>query len=662
MVVVPRSGSPKRRRGRRGTRRTWITVDGAPVAGERGLRPGDDDPAAQARPDPATAPEPAGATAPPHDEVTPPHGNRPVPGRNAGGPSDDPRRYEPRRRYPWHDDPDYDPAAHRRPPPPAQPWSPPPPPPGQPGPPPPTSPPGHPPDRAARPMPTGTGPAGPFGAGPTGTGPTGTGPTGTGPRAAPPHPPGAADDAAGQLGEPAADGSEQRPPRRVPRKLTVTRVAALRSREITENGIRAFRRAATADGAERSGLTALTYATMMTYAVDAAVAVALANTLFFAAATAESRTNVALYLAITVAPFAVVAPVIGPLLDRLQRGRRAALAASFGGRAVLAVVMAFNYDNWLLYPAALGVMVLSKSFVVLKAAVTPRVLPSAITLVTTNSRLTAFGLASGTVFGGVAAGFAALLGSPGALFFTAALGVVGVVLCLRIPAWVEVTAGEVPAALRSTARGRREPMGRRVLVALWGNGSLRALTGFLTLFVAFVIKAQAEEEPARQLLLIGIVGAAGGIGAFAGNAVGSRHRFRRSDTVVLTAIGVAVAAAATAALVPGIGTAAAAALIAGTCSALAKVCLDAVMQRDLPEASRASAFGRSETVLQLSWVFGGALGVLLPHSTYWIGFTVIACVVALGGLQAALLRRGRSLLPFLGPRGGQDIAQPVRTG
>ena len=110
---------------------------------------------------------------------------------------------------------------------------------------------------------------------------------------------------------------------------------------------------------------------MMTYAVDAAVAVALANTLFFAAATAESKTNVALYLAITVAPFAVVAPVIGPLLDRLQRGRRTALAVSFGGRAVLAVVMAFGYDSWVLYPAALGAMVLSKSFVVLKAAVTP---------------------------------------------------------------------------------------------------------------------------------------------------------------------------------------------------------------------------------------------------------------------------------------------------
>ena len=63
----------------------------------------------------------------------------------------------------------------------------------------------------------------------------------------------------------------------------------MRGRQFTEGSVRAFHRAATADGADRSGLTALTYATMMSYAVDAAIAVALANTLFFSAATAESK-------------------------------------------------------------------------------------------------------------------------------------------------------------------------------------------------------------------------------------------------------------------------------------------------------------------------------------------------------------------------------------
>jgi hypothetical protein len=94
----------------------------------------------------------------------------------------------------------------------------------------------------------------------------------------------------------------------------------------------------------------------------------------------------------------------------------------------------------------------------------------------------------------------------------------------------------------------------------------------------------------------------------------------------------------------GLATTAVAALVAATTSALLKVCLDAVVQRDLPEAGRASAFGRSETILQLSWVFGGTLGVLLPP-TWWIGFTVIAGVVALGTVQTVLISRGSSMIP-----------------
>lgn len=559
-AVAPRE-TPRPRRGLR-DRRKWATVDGAPPT-------------------------------------------RPVPVE----PPRDP--YAPRRRYPWHDDPDYDPAAHRRTPP-AQLWTPPAP---------------RPPDRAA---------------------------------------PDARDQVPWSSAGPPPVAGEQpagdQPTPRMPRKVTVTRVAAMRSREIAGNGVRAFQRAATADGADRSGLTALTYATMMTYAVDAAVAVALANTLFFAAARAESITNVALYLAITAAPFAVVAPVIGPLLDRLQRGRRAALAVSFAGRAVLAVVMAFNYHTWLLYPAALGMLVLSKSFVVLKAAVTPRVLPRAITLVATNSRLTTFGLVAGGVFGALTAGVAYLFDSPGALIFTGLLAVGGFLLCLRIPRWVESTAGEVPAQLRSTRRGRRVPAGRGVVLALWGNGSIRVLTGFLTLFVAFVVKSEPGMAAPQQLFLIGIVGAAAGVGSFVGNAAGSRPRFvANSDLMIVIGVSLAVVVAVLAAVLPGIATAAVVGLVGAGVSALAKVCLDAVIQRDLPEESRASAFGRSETVLQLAWVFGGALGVLLPHDTYWLGFTVVAVAVALPGLQTVLISRGRSLLPFLGPRGPVGEQATVRT-
>ena len=459
---------------------------------------------------------------------------------------------------------------------------------------------------------------------------------------------------------PARPGPGGRPPLptkvlpALPRRGSAARQAAQRGRDFTRQGISSFHRAAGAHGADESGLTGLTYAVMANYAADAALAVGLANTLFFAAASGESRANVALYLLITVAPFALVAPVIGPLLDRLQQGRRWALATSFGIRAVLALVLAANLDTWLLYPCALGILVLSKSFGVLKAAVTPRVLPTGLNLVRTNSRLTVFGLIASLATGAVAALLTLLLGSPGALVFTALVLGLGVWLCLRIPAWVELTDGEIPTTLlyvqaASGPRRRRQPLGRTVLTGLWGNATIRLVTGFLTLFVAFVIKDQTQARPTEQVAFLAVLGLAAGVGSFAGNAAGARVRLGRPDLVVLWCVGAGLAVVLGAAVVPGLATAALAALVAAAGSGLAKVCLDATVQRDLPERSRASAFGRAETVLQLAWVFGGALGVLLPH-TYRLGLVVVAVVAAFGLTQTVLTNLGYSMLPGLGGR------------
>lgn len=432
------------------------------------------------------------------------------------------------------------------------------------------------------------------------------------------------------------------------------------ARRIDKRAMAAFRAAANADGAGESGLARLTYAVMFNFAVDGAIAVALANILFFAAASAESKTKVALYLLVTVAPFAVIAPVIGPLLDRLQRGRRAAMAASFAGRAAMALVMATNFDTWWLYPAALGEMVLSKSFIVLKGAVTPRLLPPGVTLVRVNSRLAVFGMASAGVFGLLSLGLTALIGSAGGLWFTAALALTGMILCLRIPSWVEITEGEVPVSTRttpaattglsasatSTPTAARRPglINRPMTVALWGNGSIRVLTGFLMLFPAFVIKHATEHAPWRQAMLLGLIAAAAGLGTFLGNATGARIPTLKPDRIILGATGTAALLAVLGAIIDSLATVVVITLLAATASTLAKVCLDSVIARESPEESRASAFGRSETILQLGWVLGGALGVVLPP-TLWIGFATIAGLLVLGGTRMLMAEHGRSLRP-----------------
>ncbi|MFK4687283.1 MFS family permease [Streptomyces pristinaespiralis] len=94
------------------------------------------------------------------------------------------------------------------------------------------------------------------------------------------------------------------------------------------------------------------------------------------------------------APFILLAPVIGPLLDRLPHGRRAAMAGAMLARALLAIMMsgAVATGDLELYPAALGVLVSSKAYGVVRSAVVPRLLPPKFALVKANSRVTLAGL------------------------------------------------------------------------------------------------------------------------------------------------------------------------------------------------------------------------------------------------------------------------------
>ncbi len=451
-------------------------------------------------------------------------------------------------------------------------------------------------------------------------------------------------------------GSPDKSGQRTPRKLTVTRVAAMRSREITQRGVQLFHQAATADGADRSGLTHLTYAQMANYATDAALAVALANTLFLVKPE-EGAGRVLLYLLITVAPFAFIAPVIGPFLDRLQNGRRLALGTSMVGRGVLAILMIFTFNgadaSWALYPCALGSLVFSKSFGVLKASLTPRVLPETITLVATNSRLTVFGLVAGGAAGAIAAALTWAFASPGALIFTAVIGFVGGYLCMKIPSWVESTEGEVPVQLSPGTKTGRVMLPLAVRTTLWANSAIRIETGFLAMFIAFVVMREYSAESGfYKLMLLGVVGVAAGVGGFIGNALGAKLPLRSPETIAIIALGVTVLGAVVAAILPGLASAAIVGLIGSAGSSLAKVCLDSVIQRDLPEVSRASGFGRSETALQLSWVFGGVVGLLIGgflnvshDAVYSIGFGTATALLILGLVQTWLVKSGRSLVP-----------------
>ncbi|MFD8573678.1 MFS transporter [Streptomyces sp. NPDC059639] len=405
---------------------------------------------------------------------------------------------------------------------------------------------------------------------------------------------------------------------------------------------RGIRKATHAHGAGESGLGKLIELHAVNGAGDVMITVALASTVFFSVPTDEARGRVALYLAITMAPFTLLAPVIGPLLDRLPHGRRAAMAGSMLARALLALVLssAVVGGNLQLYPAALGVLVASKAYGVVRSAVVPRLLPPRFSLVKANSRVTLAGLLATGVAAPIGAGLQTI-GPRWPLFGAFVLYVSGMFLSFSMPRKVDSAKGESRALLVSDeehlhgpAKRQRRPglrtVGPAVTHALAANASLKCLSGFLIFFLAFLLREHPMTGQSAAVSL-GIVGVAAGAGNALGTAVGAWLKARAPEIIIVTVVAVVLGVAILSAVFFGAVMTACLAAVAGFAQALSKLSLDATIQRDVPEAVRTSAFARSETLLQVAWVMGGAIGIALPLVGA-LGLSVAAAIVAIGWL------------------------------
>ena len=224
-----------------------------------------------------------------------------------------------------------------------------------------------------------------------------------------------------------------------------------------------------ASGAGRTGLASLIELTAAGAAGDAFVTIALAGTLFFSTSLDAARGRVALTLIITMAPFAVLAPIIGPALDRARSGRRYLLAGTLLARGLLCYAMVdavLHNDVIGLLPAAFGVLVLQKAYAVTRASVTPRLLPREITLVAANARTGMASLISGTVAGLAALGISYVAGggAEGAAWTLRAATLVyigAMALSFRVPDHVDlpdpVDLPDAPADADEVSHARTVP-------------------------------------------------------------------------------------------------------------------------------------------------------------------------------------------------------------
>jgi MFS family permease len=409
--------------------------------------------------------------------------------------------------------------------------------------------------------------------------------------------------------------------------------------------LRTAHRAAGAQGAERSGLARLIELGAFNAAGDAALAISLAGTLFFKVPADQARGQVALFLGLTMLPFAIVAPLIGPFLDRFRHGRRWAIGATMALRAFLAWVLAGAVvdQSAMLFPAALGCLVASKAYNVTRAAAVPRILPEGLSLVKANARTSMAGVV-GAVVSAPLAGLASLIGPQWSLRYTFLVFVLGTIWAVRLPSRVDSSQGEEslgflsgsrdPADGVATADSEPAPRaGRRgrmrippsMAFALRANCGPRWLSGFLTMFMAFLLRANPIDGYSGKFLLAAVVGAAG-FGNFLGIAVGSVLRRLNPRVTVVLALLADAAAVILAALFYGLLPLIVLGLVAGLSQSLAKLSLDSTIQRDVPERVQTSAFARSDTTVQLAWVIGGFVGIALPLHPR-LGLSVAAVVL-----------------------------------
>lgn len=352
---------------------------------------------------------------------------------------------------------------------------------------------------------------------------------------------------------------------------------------------------------------------------DTAMAVALADSLFLSISPDAARTKVLLFLAVSMAPFAVVAPLVGPFVDRMKGGQRMVVVLVGVLRAFVLVGMASSLDSLTLFPLAFAALILGKTYAIAKSAIVPTTVNDESKFVESNSKL---GQISG-ITGFVVAGPVAVL----QLIDTrAALGL-GVIAFLA----ASMNAYRLPKMAiqvgQSDAREEEELHSPSIVAASIAMRTLRFAVGFMFFHLAFWLRKEIAGT-AWFGLAIGL----SGLATLGANFAGPYLRRRMRVEMMLFASLVFVVLVALFAtwydrVVGGIVLVAA----VNAAAAIGRLAFEATVQRDAPDANRGKVFARFETQNQIAWVCGGLIPVIISPSG-WLGFAGVVVISSVGAV------------------------------
>jgi hypothetical protein len=464
---------------------------------------------------------------------------------------------------------------------------------------------------------------------------------------------------------------------------------------------------------QRSPLGRLALVQVLMLAGDTLVTISLAGSLFFSISPTEAKSKVLLYLVLTLAPFVVVSPLLGPLIDRTRGARRAMVVLSAVGRAAICPFMARDIHSLLLFPEAFLILVLSKLYLVTRGALVPEMIEAAKAgalpggrrgpgagrredptppqpptfwqgqavgfpaqpedevaeaprpaYANINAQLTLLGTVAGFIVSVPGVIFLRNVGAPSVLIMAAAVFLGGALAGLRLPT-LRLRGRARPGAAPAPGEIRPDPAGPgadpdlaalqpvahpEVVLGLTTMSLIRGLAGFLVFLLAFGLRRLHA-----PLWWYGLALGASGIGALVGLTLVPRLRTRlHEQQILLLSIVVIALGALGVALWGTLLAQAVLAFVVGVAGATAQPSFDAMTQRYVPPAAQGRAFARFAMQQQLVWVLGALIPVIVTFPLR-DGDVFIAAVGGAGALFYVTSRRAlrsRALPRGTGPDPG----------
>lgn len=367
---------------------------------------------------------------------------------------------------------------------------------------------------------------------------------------------------------------------------------------------------------------------VLSAAADAFVTVSLAGSLFFNVSPDASREQVLLYLVVTMAPLAVLSPLVGPAIDRFRRSQRYVAAGFYAARGALCLVLALTLLQLAFYPIVLAVLVLNKASGVVKQTLVQTLVDDPDELVATNARLARSATVVAAAAVGLASAVFATFGPEWSLRTAAVLLALAALTVMRVRPRVEQAGHDEVEYVEAHL-----PV---VIVSSIGLLAIRAAVGFFVFTLAFTLRRSSE--PAY---VYGLGAAMYGLGAFAGHtAATTLRRWFREERLIAVAIALPAAFAIVGTLGTSIPLLMVISALVGLSTTLGRNAFDGLLQRRAPAALLGRAGARYETFFQLAWVFGGVLAtpISLPVEVSMIVLTALyipALVLVLRGVTEA---------------------------